>query len=245
MLQFRLDPTGPYALHFPRAHQRADILALAQRFVAYDEQLPLEQQSPFTPKLKTLLAQLLPSHAQSWQAERQRTQASESLKRIERAADIIIDQIIAMMRAVFPTRPEEAERWGLPVKQSTGRILKPRKREARLALLSAYIKTEQARPEAERFVAPVLAEVIRVRAGLQANLTARRAGQTQRETSNAAAKALSHELLNHLQVAAAYLVADRFDYQLGPVLENWGYTIVAARRGRNGRENGNDQAMGE
>lgn len=245
MLQVRLDPTGPYALRFPRAHQRADVLALAQRFVAYDERLPLEQQSPFTPKLKALLAQLLPNHAQSWQAEAQRSQASESLKQIDRAASIIIDQIMAIMRAAFPTTLGQAEMWGLAVKQGTGNMLKPRGREARLSLLNAYIKTEQARPEAERFSLPPLSDVIRVRDALQINLHACRAGQNDRRISIARTKALSHELLNHLQVAAAYLVVDRFDHQLGPRLEKWGYTIVATRRGRNGRENGSDQGMGE
>lgn len=246
MLQIRFDSSSSYALHFPRPHERTKVLALAQTFVAYDETQPEDRQSPYTPKLKALLEEMIPRNDQRLQGEAQRTVASDALKQLDDEASLIIDQIIGMMRVVFPTAPGQAERWGLAVKQRTGNILKPHKREARLALLNAYIKTEYSRPDYERFSLPDLDHVVRVRDELQTNLHARNTGKTQREVGIATGKALSLELHNHLQAAVVYLLSEQFNYKLTHELQNWGYTVVSGHNGRghghsHGQTNGASQ----
>ncbi|HMR67939.1 MAG TPA: hypothetical protein PKE64_28340 [Anaerolineae bacterium] len=242
MLQIHLDPKSPYVLHFPRPHEQAKVLDLAQAFVTYDEGQPEEQQSPYTPRMRALLDQMIPSNDQRRQSEAQRTIASDTLKQFDNEAKVVIDQIVGIMKAAFPARPSQAENWGLTVKQGTGHILKPATtRRARLALLNAYIKTEESRPEYERFSMPALDEVMRVRDGLQENLSTRDAGTNQRRISVATGKALTLALHNHLQAAAVYLLSERFGYKVSLDLSKWGYTIFL----RNGRGNGQSNGQPE
>lgn len=242
MLQVRLDATSPYALHFPRPYEQATVLELAQAFVEYDERQPEDRQSLYTPRIREVLAQMIPSKNQRQYSEAQRSIASDTLKEFDDEAKLVIDQIVGIMKVAFPSRPSQAESWGLTVKQGTGQIVKPaNNRRERLALLSAYIEMEESRPEHERFSMPDLSDVIRVRDGLQENLSARDSGKNQRRISVAAGKALTQELHNHLQAAAVHLLSERFDYKVTLELAKWGYTIGA----RNGRGNGHGDGVGQ
>ena len=109
-------------------------------------------------------------------------------------------------------------------------------------MLDSYIAQEQSRPAKERFATPDLTEVIAVRDQLRANLTARNNGKARREASVAASRAVAGELLQNLQAAAAYLISTRYNFTLTPELQQWGFTVVAARNGNghgNGHPNGN------
>lgn len=240
MFRITFDPKSPYTVRFPKMEERASVLSLAQTFVAYEQSLPTEARTPFTAKLTELLDTALPMHNSRLSSEVQRTVASEAVKRLDAAAKLVCEQIYGQMKVMFPGSPERAQEWGFHVKQTTRRVLHPRSRQARLALLNRYIAKEESCPEAERFAVPALNEVRRVRDELQANLAARNDGRNQRETSIINSRPLSTELLHYLQAAAVHLLADKYGFSLTPDLRKWGFEVVARRNGHgNGHENGN------
>jgi hypothetical protein len=240
MYQFRLDSKSPYALRMPPPTRLSAVTRLAQDFVAYEQSLPKYQQTPYSSLIAELLNQIEPQTGSRISGESQRVMASETVKQLDYQAIKLVRHIWQTMNLTFIERPACAVEWGFIVRQSSGRILMPSNREERLAVLNAYIAKEFSRADHERFKAPNLENVVQVRDGLEANLSARQAGQTQRTISTATNRALIAQLLNHLHAAAVYLLAHRFDYTVNLELRNWGYTIVA-RNGHNGpgRENRN------
>lgn len=239
MIRIQFDTNSPYLLRFPSPSQRQRVLALAQTVATYEQSLPPERQTPYTTKLVLLLVQAGPNSSEQLRTEAHRTQASEAVKRLEKEANVLIEQISAQMRIMFPTEPEQAKTWGFTVKQSTGRIHKPKTRRQQLALLSAYIEHEAAQPMHEQFTRPVLESVIRVRDELQANLARRDAGKTQRESSIAAGKALTLQMHNYLQLIAAHIVAEHYQFTTTLDLQNWGFDVVTRNGNGHSRGNGN------
>lgn len=234
MYQFRLDSKSPYSLRVPVRSSTA-VTRLAQDFVAYEQSLPADQQTPYGPLIADLLNQIEPQTGNRISAESQRVLASETVKQLDYQAIKLVRHIWQTMNLTFIERPAYAVEWGFTVRQSSGRILMPSNRDERLTVLKAYIIKEFSRPEHERFKAPDLGEIIQVRDGLEANLSARQAGQTQRTISTATNRTLMVQLVNHLNAAAVYLLAHRFDYTVNLELQNWGFRIVT-RNGHNGHE---------
>lgn len=238
-----LNMKSQHSIRFPRPTQRHKLVNLTERFIAQESTLPAKAQTPYTTRLTELLQQASPTHNGQLHGELQRTAASEALKRLDQTATQLIRRIWRTMNATFMDTPERAEEWGFNIKQATGNILIPRKRAERLTMLDSYIAREQSRPAKERFATPDLTEVIAVRDQLRANLTARNNGKARRETSVAASRAIAGELLQNLQAAAAYLISTRYNFTLTPELQQWGFTVVAARNGNghgNGHANGHD-----
>lgn len=233
MYQFRLDSRSPYALRIPSPARPTALIRLAQSFVAYEQSLPEDQRSPYGPLIADILDQIEPQTGNRLSGESQRVMASETVKQLDFKAIKLIRHIWQTMNLNFIERPAGAAEWGFTVKQSTGRILMPSNRDERLAVLNVYIAKELSRPEHERFQAPDLGEVMEVCEGLKANLSARQTGRTQRMISTAANRTLTAQLINHLNAAAVYLLAHRFDYTVNLELQNWGYRIVT-RNGHNG-----------
>jgi hypothetical protein len=240
MIQVRLDTTGSYAVRLPKAKQWAAVTALAQKFVAYDQTRPEAERNPVTAKLEALLAQALPCADDRLCSERRRMVASEAVKRLDGEARQLVSRMWYMMNSIFKETPEQAEAWGFKVKQGNGRIQQPQTRAGRLALLSHYLAAEERRPEGERFIFPDLAEVRRVRDELAANLSARDAGETQREVSHFAGQALARQLYNYLQVGLVELLSEVYDFNVTPDLQKWGFDVVVRNGHGNSHTNGND-----
>lgn len=199
--------------------------------MAYEHSLAPDQQTPYTAKLATLLQAALPTSAGEISSETQRTVAWEAVKRLDDHAAKLIRQIRSAIVFFFMETPERAAEWGFTLKQSTGRVRLPQTRTERAALLTAYIAAEQRRPEAERFSRPNLAEVMQVRDELYAALTARDNGKAQRQTNVAASRALTNELVRHLQAAVVYLATTRYNFALSLELQQWGFELVVPRSG--------------
>lgn len=245
MFQFRLDATSPYTLRMPRAQRRSEIVALAQKFVAYELTRPEAARTPLTGRLAALLNEIRPHYDHRFTGEQQRTSASEAVKRLDDEAKALVNHIWNTMYFLFKATPERALDWGFEVRQSTRRIIKPQSRSERLALLTRYVAKEESCPEYERFSMPDLAEVKRIRDELAKNLSARDAGQTQRKVSLVATEVLANQMFNHLQSALVYLLTEQYNYKLTPELENWGFEVVLMRNGNgHGRPNGNGASNG-
>lgn len=247
MYQIRIDATSPYNLRLPRDYQPQEIVGLAQKFVAYESTRAEVQRTPLTHRLATLLDEVTPCYQERDSGERQRTAASEAVKRLDHEAKTLINHLWNMMNYLFKATPEQAQAWGFEVRQVTGRIIRPQSRPKRLDLLTSYVAYEESRPDHQRFSLPDLAEVRRVRDGLAGNLSARDAGRTQREVCLIAGEALTNQMLNHLQAAVVHLLAVEYGYKLSPDLEKWGFEVVLVRHGNghsrtNGHGNGHSQA---
>lgn len=244
MIQVRLDTAGSYVVRLPKNHQSAAVMALAERFVAYDQTRPEGERSPVTATLEALLAEAGPCTTGRLCAERQRTAASEAVKRLDGEAKQLTSRIWYMMNSLFIDTPERAEVWGFKIKQGSGRIQQPTTRAGRLALLTDYVLHEESCPEGERFSIPDLAEVRRVRNELAANLSAREAGQTEREVSNINSQALARKIYNVLQVGLVGLVFEVYNFNVTPELQKWGFEVVARNGQSNGHTNGNGNGNG-
>lgn len=230
MWQFRLDADSPWDLQLPGAKRPRQVIELARAFVTYDQTLPPAKQSPHLEKLQTLLAQADSLTTQKAAGESQRTVSAETLKRAERDAQEIARQVRGILAAYFPKTPEQAEEWGLNLKQGTHTIILPATRTERLDFLNRYLAKEESRAATERFPAPALDEVRRVRDTIATALTERASGQTRREGGVAGTSALAHDLSNFLAASLFHLLTAEFNFKLSPDLQVWGFEVTERTR---------------
>lgn len=230
MWQFRLDSDSPWDLKLPGAKRPREVIALARAFVAHDQTLPPDKRSPYGARVQSLLGQAESLTTQRTTGESQRTVSAETLKRAERDAQEIARQVQGILIAYFPKTPERAEEWGLNLKQGTHTIILPKSRSARLDFLNCYLAKEESRAPAERFPAPALDEVRRVRDTIAASLTGRASGQTQREGGVAATYTIARDLSNILAAALLYLLAEGFNFAISPDLQAWGFVVTEHTR---------------
>lgn len=224
------DAKSPYDLRFPDYRKRAEIMALAQTFVAYEQTLAPEQQTDYTPLITDWLQQLIIQTNEKVEAERQYAIASSNLKQLDKTATKVIRQIWKVVTLHCSDEPHEATRWGFKRNIATGNILRPKKRYGRLALLDVYIKKEESRPETERFTKPSLTEVIQLRDELKANALALTTEQNRRESCVEVSKELAENLSEYLEASAIDILGKQFKMRLSTKLQNWGYDIVLKRR---------------
>ncbi|MCB0196358.1 MAG: hypothetical protein KDJ65_30680 [Anaerolineae bacterium] len=241
---------SPYQINFLRDSQREEIFAQGQIFIAQEQTRPLNEQTPLTPRIITLVEKLQTAYNTQAEAERQRTIASENLKQLYKKAPIIITKMWKSVTGKYADNPSEATRWGFKMKQRTRNVLRPQNADDRFALLNAYIAKEESQPEEERFRVPQLAEVIELRDRVVANTQAYQQGQNQQENSFEAIKKLTKDLSNCLQGSAIHLLGVEFKFDLSTQMQNWGYDITLKRKPSTKKEtepeaeaNGDDSAV--
>ena len=226
MYSIILDPSSPYQVNLPPANKVTKLIAVAENFVAYDETLPPEEQSPLLPDIRQLLELCIPTQNNFKASEAQRTIASEAVKRLDGQIKTIIRKIHHKINSEYIETPEAAEEWGFQVKQGTHRILLPKKRSERLALLNIYIAQEESRPPEERFTTPDLAVVINLYDELKANLAARRSSRSHRKDSYSARSQALKALYDTLRMAGGLIILKKFNRSLTPGLEKWGIEVI-------------------
>ncbi|MCB0197113.1 MAG: hypothetical protein KDJ65_34520 [Anaerolineae bacterium] len=218
------DANSPLHAGLPESDQPDDLLTAGETFVAYDETLPPEKQSPFKDDIAELVQECSPHLHEFKQSESQRTIASENLKRHEKKAYRFLQRIHQNLKSYLYDTPEEAEEWGFNVKQSTRNILLPPQKE-RLKALNRYIAKEESRPEAERFAVPELAAVIAVRDQLQERKKHVRSSHVQRKSSRVARDTVLHKLRNTLKAAGTVILMKHLDGVISPEMAKWGYEV--------------------
>ena len=216
-----LDAPSAYQVNIPTPSQPTKLIAAGQNFVKYDETLPPEEQSYLLPDLKTLLQESVPTQNTYKSSEVQRTLASEAVKRLDEQAKTLIHKIRYKLNFDYMETPEAAEEWGFQVRQGTGKILLPKNRDDRLAMLDTYIAKEESRPPEERFSKPDLADIIRLRDDLKANLDTRRASRNRRKDSYAVRAETLEALYDTLRVAGSLIILKKLNRKLTPALGNW------------------------
>lgn len=226
MYSIILDPSSPYQVKLPTTNKVTKLIAIAENFVAYDETLPLEEQSPLLPDIRQLLEQCVPTQNSFKSSEAQRTIASEAVKRLDGQIKTIIRKIHHKINFEYMETPESAEAWGFQVKQGTRRILLPKKRSERLTFLNTYIAQEESRPPEERFTTPDLAVIINLRDDLKANLATRRRSRGRRKDSYSARSEALKALYDTLRMAGGLIILKKFNRSLTPGLEKWGIEVI-------------------
>ncbi|MCB0196526.1 MAG: hypothetical protein KDJ65_31525 [Anaerolineae bacterium] len=223
-----------YKLRSPSGSNRTATSACGRKFVAYDQNRPLAQQTPYTPLIAEVLVEIDTCEAQIADAKTRHAVAAEAVNTYDEQSKTLVSYMIKTLDANYPANPSKATEWGFTVKQATKNIITPTTRDERLQVMKSYIAKEESRPEAERFNSPNLAEVIAVRQGLADNIKARDEGQNDREAAIAACKTKAELLANHLQAAAVNILSLQYNYELSPALQNWGYDVVRKRSDSNG-----------
>ena len=226
MYPIQLATGSPYQVDIPSPKQPTKLITAGQNFVKYDETLPPEEQSYLLPDLRQILQESVPTQNSYKSSEVQRTIASEAVKRLDEQAKALIRKIHYKLHYDYSETPEAAEEWGFEVKQGTGKILLPKKRPDRLALLDTYIAKEESRPPEEQFSKPNLTDVIRVRDDLKANLDTRRTSRSRRKDSYAARAETLEALYDTLRMAGGLIVLKKLNRKVTPALEQWGIEVT-------------------
>lgn len=225
-----IESQSPYQINFASPRKRPEVSGLGHKFVAHEQTLPVEEQTPHTPRIINLLDQLDTANNNRIEAERQRSIASDNLKRIEKQAPALIRQMWKTVTVHHPQQPSMATNWGFRMKGSTRNVLLPKTRDERRATMAAYIAREESRPEAERFTVPDLVEVITLHDEWEYNLAQREKAANEREINVERCNQLTPLLAHFLQAAAIYIIAERFTFKLSTQLENWGFDVTLKRR---------------
>ena len=236
------DPRSPYQINFLKPDQRPEIFAQTKTFLAYEQTRPPKQQTPLTPRMASLLDRLNAAYSENTEAERQRVIASDKLKQLNKKAVTMINKMWKSVTAKYEDDPSEATHWGFKMKAKTRNVLRPQDAPERLALLNAYIAKEESQPEKERFRVPKLAQVIELRDMLTANTLAYQTGQTQKENSFEAIKALTFELCECLQGAGIHLLGVDYYFKPTTQLQNWGYDVTLKRKSSTAKDTDEEAA---
>ena len=229
MFSPKFDTNSNLHLNLPNKNRPLEVARSVRAYLKYEEQLPLEERLPQTPRLIELNQQWNASKNNRSIGEHQRSVAAEEIEVLDSEVNGIVRDIRKTLDAAFPRQPTQAKGWGFNAKLSTKSIILPQTRNEHLDVLNQYIIKEQSRPEEERFTSPPLAQVIEIRDKLVEQLDIRLVGQNQREKNSAKMSAITLEMYNQLQGAAVYLLNFRFNFILTVDLQDWGFDVVTRR----------------
>ena len=230
MPSLRFETNGPYDIRLPQPDQPVEVITLGRNVIAHEESLPVEDRTPYTATIGRLVAKAEALRVTRTRSENRRTAASETLKRLDKRLNAMIDQIMATLKANFLTNLEVAQEWGFKVRQTTGRLQKPSGRANQIAALGAYIEMEQSRAPEDQFALPSLAEVTTLYAEIETSASAKATGRAGRMQSRVELLAVVEELRNYIQLALHHIVGKYYKFALAPGLQEWGFEVIHRQR---------------
>ena len=229
-MQVGFDMKGQYNTRFPLPGKTTPVFVLCSAFLKQEDTLAVSVRTVYTEDIRALFATVSDLLDLKSGGESKRTLSSEEIKALDKQAVALIKKIHRLMVYEFAETPARVTEWGFDVKQTgkrTGTILIPDGREAIVAVLDRYAKTEKGRPAAERFKSPTLAEVVAVVDGLKANVGTRGTAKSQRVSATQQTLDTAARLLDLLQAAAVQIVVKQCNGQVTPDLGQWGYEVIA------------------
>ena len=230
MPTLRFESNSPYDIRLPQPDQPVEVITLGRNVIAHEESLPVEDRTPYTATIGRLVAKAEALRVTRTRSENRRTAASETLKRLDKRLNAMIDQIMATLKANFLTNLEVAQEWGFKVRQTTGRLQKPSGRANQIAALGAYIEMEQSRAPEDQFALPSLAEVTALYAEIETSASAKATGRAGRMQSRVELLAVVEELRNYIQLALHDIVGKYYKFALAPGLQEWGFEVIHRQR---------------
>lgn len=230
MLRVQFNNGAPLRVKLPRSSSKQAVLELAQAFVAHEVTRAEAERTPYTARIETAVTAALTAQNAAQDQEAARKAASEALKRTEQAVRRTVRQLRSLLAGHFAATPEQAQAWGFMVRQtgrSAGQILMPQDRAEMITCLNEYISTETARPEAERFPQPPLADLVALRDSLVQQQQSRNQARQSRLQENGRSSNLIEQLFDDLRLALSYLMLVEFEGEPDRMLAQWGFEVVA------------------
>lgn len=224
------DTLGKYDIGFPLPRAAPKIFTLCTAFLKKEDTLSASARTVYTEDIRALYTTVADLLDLKSGGESQRTLSSEEVKALDKQSVALIKKIHRTMVYEFAETPAQVTRWGFDISQTgkrAGTILMPDGRAAIVKTLAQYAKTERARPATDRFKQPLLADVEKVVAGLQASLGDRQTGKIQRTTGTQQTLDAAARLLDLLQAAAVQIVVKQYNGKVAPELGQWGYEVTA------------------
>ena len=224
------DTRSPYQLTFPSQSDDDGIFTLAGNYIAYEQTRPPDQQTLYTADITGWYEELLIAKQEKIAAQSRRAIASQKIKQSDAEAKELVRHMWKTVTHHCHDMLSEVTQWGFKMKQTTGNALMPRKRDERLAVMTAYINKEQSRPEEERFRKPDLAAILAVRDELKASLTAYQAADTQQRNCDERCRELLFNLSEFLQAGGVEILGRVFRMKVSTQMRNWGFDVTLKRR---------------
>lgn len=229
MISLKVSNGSSYRVPLPDQSKRDELLALARVFIRYESGLPEPEQTPFTGAIQATVSAALKARSDSELAEAERKAASETLKDRDDAIHKTVRHIRNLLSVHLAQEPVRAQAWGFMVRQTgaqAGRILLPEAGPDTRHCLERYIETEEARPAAEQFSLPPLADLINLRDSRQQLWQDRHDAEQRRIQANEALAGHYHKLATDLRLALGHLMLARYGGQIDRGLMAWGFPVV-------------------
>lgn len=222
-----------YVWVIPSSH--AAIVALGQHYVAQEAKLAPAAQLAWPPfaEMEARVTAAAAALEAARQAEYRRSSASIKFHNAIGQAKPLLKEAFAQLKWTQRHNLGALERWGLATKLGTRQrvvVNSPRNEAGWAAFLQSYVARELSLPEAERLTVPPLAEVQTLAQKAAAEYAARVEAQSKREIATSQVAQSVGPLLDWLQLALGVLVLTRFERQMSPALQEWGFNIVEKRR---------------
>jgi len=229
-MQVGFDMKGSHNTKFPLPGKTTPVFTLCAAFLKKEDTQSASTRTVYTDDIRALYTTVADLLDLKSGGESQRTLSSEEVKALDKQSVALIKKIHRAMVYEFAETPAQATRWGFDISQTgkrAGTILMSDGRAAIVKTLAQYAKTERARSATDRFKQPLLADVEKVVAGLQASLGERQTGKSQRTTGTQQTLDAAARLLDLLQAAAVQIVVKQYNGKVTPDLGQWGFEVIA------------------
>jgi len=227
-MNIRWDTQGNLRLVWPKKY--SEVMAMAQAFVTYESGLPAQERLA-APSLGVIQG-ALDNTAAAVQAvqggELDRATASTRYHQTMEQTHPLLDIALLLLQVAHTDNLAELKAWGLEVRGNE-HVYKPTGEKGWAKFLLSYVEQESSLPEAERLVAPPLAQIAALAEALRQSMEQRQSGLNRREKGVKDRAAAAAHLRRLLQAAAAVLIATRYDGRVVNDLQQWGYQVVAKK----------------
>ncbi len=226
MIRIELDSLGSLAIRWPVSNDKT--LQLGNAFVTYESTLPVDQQSPLLPLIRSALTTGSSSASQAGSGETTRAVSAEELRQARADAKAPLKQAYDALKLQYSENLAVLEDYGLETKQGPKGVVvyAPHNQQAWDNLLVAYVAKQGGLEGAQQILKPALSTLEPLSATVSSSRKNRDDGRTQREMSVSSRLGAAAQLHDLLEVAACHPIVTRFGFKLPKDLKQWGYDVV-------------------
>lgn len=231
MYAIKFDGTGDFDLNLPR--DEADLLALAESYVAYEATLSPDEvlHDISCADIQAALSRAQTAQAAQRASETDRAIAAAQLQIAYGQVRPLLDRVILRLKSRHVDNLADLEQWGLKTKVGPHGpiVLKPVNPLDWLDFLNAFITQESGRLPADQISDPSLSELAEWAERANRAKQDRDAARIQREIHTAARHAAVQQLRQLLLVAVSIRIVKQYQGGVSVELGRWGYTVTARK----------------
>lgn len=219
---------GDYQVVNPESE--AEIVALGERFVAYEQSLPLDERLklPSADDLAAALKQAQAGHESARAEENRRAVAATAYHTALTQAIPLLKAAIEQLSWLHRENLAQLRDWGLETKTGArGKVLvtKPDRESEWAAFLQSYAAQELSQPEAARLTTPPFDQVQALAQTAQDHQATRTTARSARKLAVETRSTSAGPLFDLLQLAGGLLIVTRFEGRVTNALEAWGFKV--------------------